>query len=115
VCRVYAACDDFKAFFHQFGLHTSELSRFLLTLLRDGRIHVASERVLGFGCAPSSGIAQRFAHLVREVVTARMIVADAEAMAELRVRAGPHVRAWFARRNALTARTGRQQALLFTI
>jgi hypothetical protein len=53
VCRVYAACEDFKAFFHQFGLHTSELSRFLLTLLRDGRIHVASERVLGFGCAPS--------------------------------------------------------------
>jgi hypothetical protein len=84
VCRVYAACDDFKDFFHQFGLHTSELSCFLLTLLRDGRIHVASERVLGFGCAPSSGIAQRFAHLVRELVTARMIVADAEAMAELR-------------------------------
>jgi hypothetical protein len=52
VCLVYAACDDFKAFFNQFGLHTSELSRFLLTLLRDGRIHVASERVLGFGCAP---------------------------------------------------------------
>jgi hypothetical protein len=59
VCRVHAACDYFRAFFHQFGLHTSELSRFLLTLLRDGRIHVASERVLGFGCAPSSGIAQR--------------------------------------------------------
>jgi hypothetical protein len=52
VCLVYAACDDFRAFFHQFGLHTSKLSCFLLTLLRDGPIHVASERVLGFGCAP---------------------------------------------------------------
>jgi hypothetical protein len=115
VCRVYAACDEFKAFFHQCCLHTSELSSFLLTLLRDGLIHVASERVLGFGCAPSSGIAQRFAHLVREVVTARMLVADTEAMAELRARAGPHMRAWFARRDALTALTGRPQALLFAI
>jgi hypothetical protein len=71
--------------------------------------------VLGFGCAPSSGIAQRFAHLVREVVTTRMIAADAEAMVELRARAGQHTRAWFARRDALTALTGRPQALLFTI
>jgi hypothetical protein len=97
------------------SVHTSELSRFLLTLLHDDRIHVASERVLGFGCAPSSGIAQRFAHLVREVVTARMIVADEEAMAELRARTGPHMRTWFARRDALTARTGRPQPLLFAI
>jgi hypothetical protein len=34
VCRIYAACDDFKAFFNQFGLHTSDLSRFLMTILR---------------------------------------------------------------------------------
>jgi hypothetical protein len=57
VCCVYTACNDFKAFFNQFCFHTSELSRFLLTLLRSGRIHVASERVLGFGCTRSSGIA----------------------------------------------------------
>jgi hypothetical protein len=44
-----------------------------------------------------------------------MVSADAGAMAELRANAGPHMRAWFARRDALTARTGRPQALLFTI
>jgi hypothetical protein len=71
--------------------------------------------VLGFGCAPSSGIAQRLAHLIREVVTARMIVANADAMAELRARAGPHMRVWCARCDALTAKTGRQQVLLFAI
>jgi hypothetical protein len=44
-----------------------------------------------------------------------MIAADAPAMAELRKNAGPHMRAWFTRRDALTAKTGRPQALLFHI
>jgi hypothetical protein len=82
----FLACDDFKAFFNQFALHPSEWSRFCLAFLRGGDLCVASERVLGFGCAPSSGIAQRFAHLVRKIVTERMIAADAPFVAELRRR-----------------------------
>jgi hypothetical protein len=39
-------------------------SRFCLAYMCSGDIHVASERVFGFGCAPSSGIAQRFPQLV---------------------------------------------------
>jgi hypothetical protein len=71
--------------------------------------------VLGFGCAPSSGIAQRFAHLVRQVVSECIAAESAPFVADLRRRAGPHVRAWFAHRNALTAATGIEQALLFFI
>jgi hypothetical protein len=111
----YLACDDFKAFFNQFALHPSEWSRFCLTFLRGGDLYVASERVLGFGCAPSSGIAQRFAHLVRRIVTERMIAADAPFIADLRRRAGKHLRAWFTQQDALSAETGRQQALFFHI
>jgi hypothetical protein len=53
----YLACDDFKALFNQFVLHPSEWSSFCLAFLRGEDLYVASERVLGFGCAPSSGIA----------------------------------------------------------
>jgi hypothetical protein len=113
--QAYFACDNFKAFFNQFSLHPSEWSRFCLAFLRDGDIYVAAELVLGFGCAPSSGIAQRFAHLVRQVVSERMAAEDAPFVADLRSRAGLHVSAWFAHRDALTAVTGIEQALLFFI
>jgi hypothetical protein len=113
--QAYFACDDFKAFFNQLSLHPSEWSRFCLAFLRAGNIFVAAELLLGFGCAPSSGIAQRFAHLVRQVVTERMAAEDAPFVANLRRRAGPHVRAWFTHRDALTAATGIEQALLFFI
>jgi hypothetical protein len=112
--QTFLACDDIKAFFNQFTLHPSERSRFCLTLLRDGDLYVAAELVLCFGCA-SSGIAQRFAHLVRQIVSERMAAEDAPFVADLRRRAGPHVRAWFAIRDALTAETGIEQALLFCI
>jgi hypothetical protein len=111
----YIACEDFKAFFNQFVLHPSEWSSFCLAFLRDGDLYIASERVLCFGCAPSSGIAQRFAHLVRSIVTERMIAADAPFVADIRRRAGTHLRAWFAQRDALSAETGRLQALFFHI
>jgi hypothetical protein len=107
--HAYLACDDFKAFFNQFVLHPSEWSRFCLAFLRDGDLYVASESVLGFGCAPSSGIAQRFAHLVRKIVTERMIAADAPFVTDLRRRAGKHLCAWFAQRDALSAETGRRR------
>jgi hypothetical protein len=113
--RAYFGCDDFKAFFNQFALHPSEWSRFCLAFLRGGDLYVASERVLWFGCAPSSGIAQRFAHLVCQVVCKRMAAEDAPFVADLRRWAGPHVRAWFAHRDALTAQTGIEQALLFVL
>jgi hypothetical protein len=83
--------------------------------LRHGHIYVASELVLGFGCAPSSSIAQCFAHLVRQIVSERMIAEDVPFVADLCPRAGPHLCAWFAHRDALTAETGREQALLFHI
>jgi hypothetical protein len=111
----YLACDDFKAFFNQFVLHLTKWSRFCLAFLRGGDLYVASERVLGFGCAPSSGIAQRFARLVRKVVTERMIAADTLFVAGLRRLAGKHLRAWFAQRDALSAETSRPQALFFHI
>jgi hypothetical protein len=111
----YLACDDFKAFFNQFVLHPSEWSRFCLAFLCDGDLYVASERVLGFGCAPSSGIAQRFAYLVRTIVTERMIATNALFVADLRRRAGKHLLAWFAQRDALSAETGLPQALFFHI
>jgi hypothetical protein len=103
--QAHFACDDFKAFFNQFSLHVSEWSRFCLAFLREGDIYVAAELMLGFGCAPSSGIAQRFAHLVRQVVSERMAAQEVPFVADLRRRAGPHVRAWFAHRDALTAET----------
>jgi hypothetical protein len=111
----YLACDDFKAFFNQFVLHPSERSRFCLAFLRDGDLYVASERVRGFGCAPSSGMSQRFAHLVRKIVTEHMIAANAPFVADLRRRASKHLRAWFAQRDALSAETGLPQALFFHI
>jgi hypothetical protein len=103
--QAYFACYVFKAFFNQFSLHPSEWSRFCLAVLQAGYIYVAAELVLSFGCAPSSGIAQRFAHLVRQVVTERIAAEDAPFVADLRRRARPHVRAWFAHRDALTAET----------
>jgi hypothetical protein len=91
------------------------VSRFCLAFLRAGDIYVASELVLCFRCAPSSGIAQRFAHLVRQIVAERMAAEDAPFVADLRRRAWPHVRAWFAHRDALTAETRIEQAQLFFI
>jgi hypothetical protein len=113
--QTFLACDDIKAFFNQFTLHPSERSRFCLTFLRESDLYVAAELVLGFGCAPSSGIAQRFAHLVRQIVSERMAAKDAPFMADLRRWAWPHVRVWFAHRGALTAETGIERALLFFI
>jgi hypothetical protein len=46
--QAYLACEDFKAFFNQFSLHTSERSRFYLTFLQHCNIYIASELVLGF-------------------------------------------------------------------
>jgi hypothetical protein len=113
--QTFLTCDDFSAFFNQFTLHPSERSRFCLTFLRDGDLYVAAKLVLGFGCTPSSGIAQRFTHLVRQIVSERMAAEDVRFVADLRRLAGPHVRAWFAIRDALTAETGVEQALLFCI
>jgi hypothetical protein len=76
---------------------------------------VASERVLGFGCSPSSGIVQHFPHLVRKIVTERMIAADAPFVADLSQRGGRHLCAWFAQHDALSAATGWPQALFFHI
>jgi hypothetical protein len=111
----YLACDDFKAFFNQFSLHPSEWSRFCLAFLRGGDLFVASQRVLCFGCAPSSGIVQRFAHLVRQIVTERMIAAGAPFVADLCSLVGKHLSAWFALPNALSAETSWLQALFFHI
>jgi hypothetical protein len=88
----YLTCDDFKAFFNQFALHPSEWSCFCLAFLRGWDLYVASVRVLCFGCAPSSGIAQRVAHLVRQIVTERMIAADTPFVADLRRLACKHLR-----------------------
>jgi hypothetical protein len=74
-----------------------------------------SEHVLGFGCALSSGIAQRVTHLVRQIVTERMIALDEPFVTELLKNAGKHMRAWFTRRDAVTATTCGQQALLFQV
>jgi hypothetical protein len=111
----YLACDDFKAFFNQFTLHPSEWSRFCLAFLCDWDLYVASERVLGFCCAPSSGIVQRFAHLVREMVTECMIAADAPFVAGLRSWACTHLRTWFAQQDALSSETSHPQVLFFHI
>jgi hypothetical protein len=83
--QAYFACDDFKAFFNQFSLHPSEWIRFCLVFLREGDIYVAAELVLCFGCAPLSGIAQRFAHLVSQIVSERMAAEDAPFVVDLRL------------------------------
>jgi hypothetical protein len=71
--------------------------------------------VLGFGGAPSSGIAQRFAHIVCQVFSERMAAEDAPFVEDLSSRAGAHIRARFSHRDALPAETGIEQALLFCI
>jgi hypothetical protein len=101
-CQSYGAWDDFKFFFNQFALHLSEWSRFCPACTRNDKIHVELERMLWFSCAPSSGIAQRFTHLVRQILTERMIVEDASFVADLLSRVCKHLHAWFAHRDALT-------------
>jgi hypothetical protein len=86
-----------------------------LAFLRDGDIYVAAELVLGFRCTPSSGTAQRFAHLVRQIVSERMAAEDAPSVAELH-RQGRKARPRLVRApDALTAETGIERALLFCI
>jgi hypothetical protein len=83
--------------------------------MRFGDICVALEHALCFGCAPLSSLAQRFTHLVRQVVTERMIAEDAPFVVGLLSRAWTHLSTWFAPRDALMAETGLPQELLFHI
>ncbi|KAJ1616998.1 hypothetical protein T492DRAFT_894447 [Pavlovales sp. CCMP2436] len=71
--------------------------------------------VLGFGMAASSNYAQRLATAVAREVARRMDSAEAPILDEMRRSGSPPLLALLSRQDALSARTGREQARLFSL
>ena len=61
---LYVFSDDFKDHFSQLALAPSEWPLFCLLSLQQKEVRMISERRLGFGCHPSSKIAQRFSDAI---------------------------------------------------
>jgi hypothetical protein len=107
----YLACDDFKAFFNQFALHRRSGAASAWPPPRRGPLPGLRARPL----LRLRAVEWHRAAVRPPRVQDRMITADATFVADLCRRAGKHLRAWFAQRDALSAETGRPQALFFHI
>ncbi|KAJ1616749.1 hypothetical protein T492DRAFT_850603 [Pavlovales sp. CCMP2436] len=81
----------------------------------DGVARLASESVLGFGMAAASNYAQQLATAVAREVARRMDCSEAPILDEMRRSGPPPLIALLSRRDALSARTGREQARLFSL
>ena len=114
--RVFTITDDFKDYFNLLALRPSEYWKSCLIWrplhARHGQHTVVGEYVLGFGCAASSNIAQRFSWMIAHELERRV---DEEEAALFALEADPDRRRWIEGRQALTAATGREQCRLFAI
>jgi hypothetical protein len=86
---IYILSDDFKNHFNQLALAPEEYNLFNVAFLSEkdapdlgsasyGRLKIVSERRLGFGCHPSSKVAQRFSDAVLHLFRKRMDELDRE-------------------------------------
>jgi len=112
---VYQFSDDIKSFFNQLALAPHELWHSCHVWINAGegqRAAVVSERVLGFGIAASSNIAQRLAWAMMDILQ-RWFDAEEDALfAEL---PQGKRRSWLEGRRALSQHTGRNEARLYSV
>ena len=112
--------DDTKDCFNQFYLHPSQI--WMTSVLWLKLTWVASscpythvlEHVFGYGIGCASGFAQRFGNSLMHLVAQRMDALDAPFLAADAAN-DPSRAAWLRRRQALAARTGRNEARLYAL
>jgi len=112
--KLYRAQDDFKSFFWQFWLKSSDYwLQVIIWADADGRLVYYCPYVLAMGAAISSNYCQNIANLIMETVAD---IFDAqEAFLFTQMQDDPTFAAWLERKARLSLQTGRNEARLFAI